>query len=211
MGIFTTHHIKRRAKEENQEIPQNYQQILDNLNNMPQLNGNKIIFRLIKDNYGKHLSVTAIANGRVVCSLEWAAIYVLYNCPQTENAFLITVGHELTHKDGDFGSLRYICRNRKLVGWANEVHADFGAAQKMSNSGRQSLVDSCEYKHLYRLKYKHEDNDSSSHPSYQRRKYYAENFNFDKTLIQQIAKDVGCSNSELIDKLDDYYPDITLF
>lgn len=211
MGIFTTHHINKRAKEENREIPQNYQQILNNLNDMPQLNGNKIIFRLVKDNYRKQLSATALMNGRIVCSLEWAAIYVLYNCPQTKNAFRITVGHELTHKDGDFGSLRYICCNRKLVDWTNEVHADFGAVQKMSGSNRQSLVDSCEYKYLYRLKYKHKDSGSSSHPSYQRRKHYAENFNFDKTLIQQIAKDVGCSNLKLIDKLDNYYPDIILF
>ena len=46
---------------------------------------------------------------------------------------------------------------------------------------------------------------TSDHPSWNTREYYAENYNFNKELIERIAKDVGCNNKDLIEKVCEYY------
>lgn len=87
----------------------------------------------------------------ILCSTRWALRLVFHQDEKTFNAFRITIGHELTHKEGDF-----------------------------------------------------------MHPSWERREYYAEHFNFDEELIRQIAIDVGCSNEKLIKRISEYYKKIIL-
>lgn len=137
---------------------------------------------------------------------EWATQLVLYNSVETHNAFLITIGHELTHKDCDIFFLKHGLRNIRFVAWVNEVHADFGATQKMANNNRQELVNSMKYKKSY----KEEDKDKTNHPSWERRIYYAEHFDFGKELIQQIAKDAGCKNQKIINRVCQHFQEIKL-
>ena len=107
----------------------------------------------------------------------------------------------MTHKDGDYFNLLSFGINKRFVNYVNEVHADFGAAKKMVNSDREKLIASMNYK----LSLKANDKNTSDHPSWSTRKYYAENYNFNKELIERIAKDVGCNNKDLIEEVCKYY------
>lgn len=118
---------------------------------------------------------------------------------------MITIGHELTHKEKDFFSFRYIL-SYKFISWVNEVHADFGAAEKMADSSRNKLILSMKYK----LSLKQTDNDSPTHPSWEKRLDYVSNYDFDETLIRKIAEDTGCQNEILINKIISYYKPIML-
>ena len=57
---------------------------------------------------------------------------------------------------------------------------------------------------------KKKDEEGFIHPSWDKREYYIEHFDFDEKLIRQIAADVGCSNSKLIQKVCNYYKRIVL-
>ena len=105
----------------------------------------------------------------------------------------------------DFFSFRYIL-SYKFISWVNEVHADFGAAEKMADSSRNKLILSMKYK----LSLKQTDNDSPTHPSWEKRLDYVSNYDFDETLIRKIAEDTGCQNEILINKIISYYKPIML-
>lgn len=138
---------------------------------------------------------------------------VINDSEDTFNAFLITLGHELAHKDGDFAVLfwerkskRYIHKeDRKIVNWVTEVHHDF-AAQKMVNSSKEKLLASMDFK----IKLKPDSEDSLTHPSWQQRKAYAEMGAFNKELIEMIAIDTGCTDKDLMNDVVDYYHEIVL-
>ncbi|MCM1258588.1 MAG: hypothetical protein NC307_12130 [Roseburia sp.] len=44
-----------------------------------------------------------------------------------------------------------------FIAYVNELHADFGATEKMANSSRQKLLDSMEYKKVQKIKAKGND------------------------------------------------------
>ena len=122
----------------------------------------------------------------IIFSLEWAAYLVLKNDKTVWNAFLCSIGHELTHRDGnDINSFLHPI-NIRFIAWANEVHADFESENKMLGQSRSRLIAAMKFKYSQ----KEQDQDSCSHPSWKRRIHYAENFEtFDEKLIRQIAKD----------------------
>ncbi len=128
------------------------------------------------------------------------------------NAFRITIGHELTHKDKEFCPLKvlhYGIGSYIFVKKLNEVRADFGASQKMFNGKRENLLISCEYKRVLRDKYGGTTEDKS-HFNWETRKKYAEEYNFNEELIRQIAKDLKYNNEKVIQMVCDYYDDIIL-
>ena len=96
--------------------------------------------------------------------------------------------------------------DKTFINYVNEVHADFGAAEKMVDSDRHKLILSMEYK----LSLKQTDNDSPTHPSWKRRLEYASNYDFNEALIQRIATDTGCDNEVLINNINAYYKPINL-
>ena len=205
INLFLKLYIQKRAQELNLPFPNNWKEILYEYKKIENVINKHIIFT----DYGytpKTLNAGSMIPHVINLTKEWAAYIVLYNNEKTKNAFLITLGHELTHKDNEFSTLGCFGVNKKFINWANEIHADFGGTQKLFNSDRNTLVNSCEYK----IKYRKKDVDFPSHPSWARRKYYAKNFDFNRMLIQQIAEDVGCNNKKLIDKVCDFYIDIYL-
>lgn len=144
---------------------------------------------------------------------EWARL-LIQNKEESNNAFEITLGHELAHKDGDFAVLfwererkRYIHKeDRKFVNWVTEVHHDFAAAEKMAESSKKKLIESIEYK----IAMKPNNTDSTSHPSWRNRKEYAEAGIFSKKLIEKIAFQTNCLNIDLIERVCDFYKPISL-
>lgn len=73
------------------------------------------------------------------------------------------------------------------------------------------LWNAIDYKLKYKRDYQKGDIEDFIHPSWARRKYYVKHFDFDTKLIQQIAKDVGCKNHKLINKVCKFYKPIQLY
>lgn len=207
ISYSTKKYIKSKAIKSGTIIPDNYEDILNGYCSIVANFGHKLAFKKSSTlkNYKIGASAGPFKKSAIVVTPEWASRLVLINTGEVHNAFKITIGHELTHKDGDIFVLKHGIRCVKFLAHVNEVHADFGAAQKM-NLGRNILIKSMEYKKSFA------DNDKSdcSHPSWERRKFYAKNFDFTKKLIQQIAKDTGCKNKKAVREACAHYNDIRL-
>lgn len=165
------------------------------------MNKIKFKFSILQDGFSSLLGSSVTIFGGINCSPEWAARLVLFNDEATQNAFAMTIGHELTHLEGEFCKKGLHGEDKKFQSWLDEVHADFGSAEKMVDCDRNKLMESIEYK----LNLKKKDKDANSHPSWRRRKYYAEHYDFDKKLIKKIANDVGCKNEGLIGEAIKFY------
>lgn len=213
-NVILHQYIKNRAKKKGIRISYNeIENKLKQSNLLLPVRNCKVVFSLWKAGFAKSIEATAIFPSYVICSYEWAVHLVISDSEDTFNAFLITLGHELAHKDGDFAVLfwerkskRYIQKeNRKFVNWVTEVHHDF-AAQKMVNSSKEKLLASMDFK----IKLKPNNEDGPSHPSWKQRKTYAETGAFNKALIETIAIETGCTNEKLIYRVAEYYQDIIL-
>lgn len=204
----TKKYIENKAGKDKIVIPDNYENILNQYCIAVANFGYTLEFREGRNLTKSKLNANAglFKNSSIVVTPEWAAQLVLYNTEEVHNAFKMTIGHELTHKDKDICVLRYGIRYIKFIAYINEVHADFGAAQKMANSNRDTLLKSLRYKKSFT----DVEKDDPTHPTWEKRISYVENFDFNKDLIQQIAKDVGCTNKNLIDKVCNHYQEITL-
>lgn len=192
----------------------NLKEIANYYNSLPQMGKYKVNFcyRL-----GKAYEITASAglcfSKNIWVNNEWANLLIKNNI-EINNAFFITLGHELAHKDGDFAMLfwerkrkRYIHKeDRKFVNWVTEVHHDFAAAEKMVGSSKEKLIESIDYK----IAVKPNNTDSPSHPSWKQRKLYAEIGAFNRKLIDIIALDTDCTNITLIEEVSCFYKDIIL-
>lgn len=210
MKFFLYKHLKVRAKQLNKEIPSNWVQILKGLNNIQQLGDIKIKFSVIKEGFNNILNGTSIFKNHIILSLEWGAIYVLFNDDyEVNNALLISIGHELSHKINDVPEWKYKKYDKSFVSWINEVHADFSGANVM-NLNRDSLVKSCKFKSQYKISQGNKDKDYSSHPSYAKRMSYAENYDFNEKLIKQIACDTNCRNENLVKEVSKHFKHIHL-
>lgn len=197
--------IIKRAKEWNVNIPVNYELIIDSYKKLNILHDNKLIFSYLYDNGSDNINANSLIYKIIFVNAEWAARLVLINDEKTKNAFLFTIGHELTHKEKDFFCMTSSKVDFKFILWINEVHADFGAAQKVANCRMKDLLDSIEYKSTL-----NKNSDTFTHPSWEHRKKYAESGAFDEKLINQIALDVDCKNETLITDVAKFYKDIIL-
>lgn len=126
---------------------------------------------------------------RIIVSQLWAAKIVFDGSEDTINAFKITLGHELSHKDEICPfKIEPLCwRFFKIL---NEVCADFGGAEKMANKSRTALERSCRYKRDFKIKTGRADKWGYGHPSWQKREEYAHNFDFNDELIEKVAHDM---------------------
>lgn len=204
-GFLIKRYVINRSKKLNKSFPVDINRKICEFENMfaPDI---WIRISYIKDGFTSLLNGKAVNPNGILLTPEWAARLLLYNDDDTINAFLVTVGHEMTHNEGDFSTKGFHGKHKKFINWVNEVHADFGAAQSMVNSNRNKLLASMEYK----IKSKPHSKDSYTHPSWRHRKKYVEIGAFNKTLIETIATDTGCTNEKLIYKVAEYYQDIIL-
>lgn len=156
----------------------------------------------IKDN----LNASSAIPFCVILKKSWISKIVFDDTDATFNAFKGTVGHELTHKNNDMRGCKYRAFDRLFINRVNEIHADFGAAEKMFDNSRQILLETI----LYKMKLVKKPSIDKIHPTWEQRYNYVYNFNFDKTLIRRIANDVGCTNEKLIQKVISHFDEIYL-
>ena len=142
----------------------------------------------------------------IVANPAWAAKLVLLNNSEIETVFLITSGHEMTHNEAEFSTSGFRGKNKKFINWVNEVHADFGGAEKMAQSSKEKLINSISYK----IRVKPNNQESSTHPSWKQRMNYAKTGVFNKALIETIAEQTGCTNNKLINDISKFYGEIVL-
>lgn len=206
ISFMTKLYICKRAKEKNKILPQNYCDILKEAEktNLP----NKIHLRFSWwFHHKKYLNASSSISKSIFLNPEWAFYIIFYNNDkELKDALSITIGHELTHKEKDFSTFGLSATNKMFVNWVNELHADFGAVQKMANSNRQKLLDSMEYKRMRK------DNDENNcyRPSWTQKIHYVKHYDFGKELIQQIAMDTGCKKQNIIDEVCEHFQEINL-
>lgn len=210
----TKKYIQRIANKKRISIPDNYTEALSEYCLLVEKRGHKLEFRTGRNLAPDSLGANAGLFGRssIVVTPEWAAKLVFENADDTRNAFLITLGHELTHKDKEIFPLRFGFRWMSLIAYINEIHADYSAAQKMVESKRSILLKSVDYKRYHKVEIRGiQDKDTPEHPSWTRRKSYIESFNFDAQLIRKIALDLNCQNIKIIKYLIEFYDEIVLY
>lgn len=196
-------HLEKRSREWDIDLPDDPKRFIKAIEIEYKEKGVNIGFSAWRFNNPEKLNANAglFRSSKVVFSSEWAAYLLMRNDDEVTNAFLATLGYELSHKE------KYIYPflhpfSKKFVAWVNEVYADFLSESKFLHSDRQLLIDTMNFK---RSK-KREDKDDRFHPSWKRRIHYAESFErFDEKLIRQIAKDTRCKNEKLIQKVIDHY------
>ncbi|MBE7728069.1 MAG: hypothetical protein E7244_27880 [Enterocloster citroniae] len=195
------------------ETQKQLDEIFDFYNKSIDMDRNVIKFSFLAF-YPTILGAGSLIKNRIYVSAEWAATLIFNRDDATLNAFNLTIGHELSHKDGDFAvwywereSKQFIRKkDRKFVNWVTEVHHDFFAAEKMVDSNKEKLLASMDYK----IKLKPNNEDRNTHPSWKQRKEYAKTGAFNKALIEEIAKQTGCTNDKLINEISKFYGDIVL-
>ena len=198
-------HIQSRSSKDN--VPAKiFDDWLNKQENVSLPNNVVLRFTTLKDGFSSLLSASAHLPYYIIASPEWAARLFLFDSEATRNAFTITIGHEITHLDGDFPNTKLTRNDKKFVNWVNEVHADFCAAEKMVEYNIQKIIYYIKYKRSFKKKRKWNKN-YSTHPSWNNRERYARNYDFNDILIEQIKVDTKCKNSELVQKVKVFYKD----
>lgn len=196
-------HLEKRSREWNIDLPFDPKVAIRNIEKEYKERGINIGFSAKRFDNSEKLNANAglFHSSKIVLSPEWAAYLLMRNDEDVTNAFLATLGHELSHNEKYIPPYFHLF-SLKFVSWVNEVYADFSSENKFLHGDRKLLINTMEFK---RSK-KREDKDDRLHPSWKRRIHYAESFEtFDEKLIRQIAKDAGCKSENLIQKVIDYY------
>ena len=137
----------------------------------------------------------------IAATPEWAAKLIICDNEETRDAFIITLGHEMAHKEKELCVFKYGLRYWRLIKFLNEIRADFRGAELMAGSNRQALITSCLYKRKYKEEeFGEEDNGNPFHPSWTNRLKYATYYDFNETLILDVAKDLKLNKKHLGDR-----------
>ena len=99
--------------------------------------------------------------------------------------FVFTLGHEMTHKEGQYKPLFAVGRKRKFAGWVREVHADFGSLHKTGLTLERA--ERCIRNRVRGGK----DVSRGLHPSWEYRISMMKMECFDDALINRIAEDLS--------------------
>ncbi len=203
---FLINHIYNKAKLLGKELSKDeIKNTINQYNSLPQLKRNKILYDYIFLGFSR-LSASATIYQLIMISAKWIEDVVIYHDEKILNAFILTLGHELAHKDGDFTKVYFNYNDRKFIHWVTEVHHDFSAAEKMACSSREKLLDAITYKIIA----KPDNKDAFSHPSWKNRKKYVLQYDFNDKLISEIASNTDCTNKKLIKDICDHYQPIFL-
>ena len=198
--------IHHQAKEQKAIIPDNYLEILQKYERMKCPKRMKIKFSWLFDIMPHILNSHVFFNKYIVMNSKWATRLLLCDDDETNNAFNITVGHEITHTEDQFCPFKFGIKSIKFIAWVNEVQADFGGTEKMADGSREKLLASIEYKKKLHI----DSSDTNSHPSWDRREKYAREYDFDSELVRKIAEDVGFNDQKIIDRVCEHYKEIIL-
>lgn len=203
MGPFLKLYLVIRTRKINSS---DFKILNDTYNQLPELKNVKLIFSAF---FFPPLTLGANSQfkNKIYISAEWAALLLTNNSVEIKNAFKITIGHELTHKDPTFTTSKYRGKKLKFINWVNEVYCDFGAASKMVNKDKNNLEKAIKFK----IKNKPNNKETKTHPSWKQRLIYAQTGKFDEHLIRQIYEDSGCKNDTLLNEVIDFYKDKYIF
>lgn len=182
--------IKRMAKKNNTIIENDYKQRISLF--MKEIVSSEIKIKFSSFFLSGNLGANSSFKNTITLYPRWAYEILINQSERLTNAFRITIGHELTHKEGDLFPLKHGPKFLKVISWINEVHCDFAGAQKMVKCNRDFLVDSCKFK----KEKMSSDNEDCSHPSWDKRVKYAESYDFDEKLIRKIISDAGVKPTE---------------
>lgn len=211
----TVKFIKRKAQQNKVSFPNNYKSRLQGYYDVAKSFGYKLSFDYSKKNkfynvYSDILTANAgwsLKNFPILVSPEWAYRLLCCHSDDVENAFLITLGHEMTHKaNKDICTCSINIKNSKFKAYINEVHADFNSTHILCNNNRDKLVNALLYKKSSATKL----NGNYSHPSWDKRIEYATNYNFNEELIRKIASDVKVTDEKIISIACHHFDEIIL-
>ncbi len=190
------------------ELPHNYRDILSDEIRKYAARGLKIGCSWLWDGGGSVPNATSTIPGVILINAEWASTLVLrYNEEIVRDAFGMTMGHEITHQEGDYFYLEPFTKSSKFVNWVNEIHADFGGIKKVFDGDMDRGLRSLEFKMKCKGK---RDRDRHSHPSWKHRMEFVSNGIFDDKTIKKIAIMTECKDEILVERVCDYYGDIFL-
>lgn len=205
----TKQYIFYKAEKENIVVPRNYNEILQFYYDIVAKHGHTLKFPynscLTRENLNANSGL--FKHSSIIATPEWA-FQLVCNNESAHIAFLMTLGHELTHKEKDLFPPIYGC-GTKFVAWVNEVHADFGGVQKMLTGNRKIALETIEYK-IQQKQYQKKQSQDAWHPSWTHRKYYIKNYNFNADLIRQIAEDVKYHNKYIVNHVSSHFEEIVL-
>lgn len=211
---FTKKYIKNKAHEKNISLPDNYLDELYAYCSLIKEFNRRLSFRKGRNLPENRLGCNAgyLKCSTIVATPEWAFRLTAINTENVRLAFLMSLGHELSHKENDLNPFFYIIFKNgvKFISYVNEIHADFGATQKFANYQRITQVNAMLYKVEAKKEYKIPDRAKNGHPSWRQRIEYVKNYDFDKKLIRKIAKDTNCNNEKLIQKVIEHFEPIHL-
>lgn len=205
-------YIIQVAKRAQCALPENYIEILEEYVVQVKTLGYKLIFEA--KGHKRPDGLHAVSGYKTISVTPgWAAQLVLHNTADTNNAFMIMIGHEMSHDDNTglpVWTYIFLIPYWKFLRHVREVYCDFSGTRKIGNSSREIFVKSIDYKIDFKKRILEADISDFTHPSWERRRYYAENFDFGEKLIRQIAKDVKCRNQWLINSVIRSYDEIIL-
>lgn len=202
--------LRKRSKQWNIAIPDDWQNQWNMLKNKY-----NVCYNATDGN--KFLSAGVSIGNTIGLNREWIVQLILKKDPNIHKTFLVTLGHERTHIKEDWKpkckSPIWLIRklmNRRFINWLNEVHADMGSSVEFPELTRKDIIHACWYKVSVKFDNNLRDKEDISHPSWARRIYYVQKYNFDEQLIRKIAADTGCEYAPLIDRAIDEISEIHL-
>lgn len=212
ISIGVKQYIKKKAKKFGIQLTEDYLKILKYYCALVRKEGCSLSFRKGRNLNPNTLDCNAglgIIFG-IVATPEWAYQLVVDTQDSLQNIFLMTLGHELTHRENDLNPLLHFGKNQKFVAYINEVHADFGAVVKFGDCDSDKQIQAMNYKLIEKEKSGRKDESNNGHPSWEKRMSYIQQKNFDEALIRRIAADVRCTNEKLIQKVISHFDEIYL-
>lgn len=213
LSVRTKVYLKKRAKKEIKHIIKKYKNILQKYYNIAEQYGYKIRFtncgftKVDKFKYRLDANAAIFSQSTINVSPEWMYQLIFNNSKEVDNAFILTLGHEMTHKDeNDLCPFTFCIKKSKFLAYVNEVHADFGGSQKLADSSRERLIQAS----LYKKNSSHQNKGDCTHPSWDKRIEYATNYNFNEDLVRKIASDINYTNEEIIRDVSKHFENIIL-
>lgn len=201
-------YIKRKARKYKISLPDNYIEILKDYQKYT-----KYPITFIGDFiYSKNELGASSYSKYIVFSPEWGYQLLTNKDKNIVNAFLLTMKHEEAHKEKEFKPVNI--NDKHFSNIVTEIHCDFRGAELAFQSNRQTFIDSLNFKiqliGLDKFCITHDEGCLSYHPSWNKRVYYAANYNFDEKLIRRVALDNNFTDENIILKASTHFDNIIL-
>lgn len=202
-------YVRRRSAKSKKVLPENWDTSVSQIiKDMSKKCGAIIAVSWLWDGGGNVPNASATIPGFILLNAAWAYILaVSYDDPMVQDAFHLTIGHEVTHQEGDYFYIEPFTNDGKFVYWINEVHADYGGIEKAFEGVAERGIRALEFKRKCKGK---GDRSTRTHPSWQQRIDFVKNYDFGEELIKKIATMTKCRNGELVRRVYDQFDDIKL-